>query len=179
MIRHADLCVITQVKCLICITECKLGTELQANVKHAIWRLTVLKIRLKTSMLGVTKSDQWNSAQKIYITRFCLQLFANKGGWHANKQQNYKSASLSVSPREPDIVSFQHIPSPLIHVFYIKHFWQRKGYGCTRICKGSLRIAVWLFFWKWKFSAVRGPQIIFSFACLQSGMTYSMWFDVS
>lgn len=48
MIRHADLCVITQVKCLICITECKLGTELQANVKHAIWRLTVLKIRLQT-----------------------------------------------------------------------------------------------------------------------------------
>ena len=67
MIRRADLCVITQVKCFICITECKLGTELQANVKHTIWRLIVLKIRLKTSMLSVTKSEQWNSAQQISI----------------------------------------------------------------------------------------------------------------
>lgn len=67
MIRHADLCVITQVKCLICITECKLRTELQADVKHAIWRLTVLKIRLKTSMPSVTKPEQWNSAQQISI----------------------------------------------------------------------------------------------------------------
>lgn len=72
MIRHADLCVITQVKCLICITKCKLGTELQANVKHAIWRLTVLKIRLKPSVLSGTKSEQWNSAQQISIIRFCL-----------------------------------------------------------------------------------------------------------
>lgn len=67
MIRHADLCVITQVKCLICITECKLGTELQANVKHAIWRLRVLKIRFKTSLLSVTKSKQWNSSLQISI----------------------------------------------------------------------------------------------------------------